>query len=326
MATVPVTRSLMLNSILPTGKVSMIGLMFTAFDRCGASGVGAVALDAIPTQAKLAIREGMDVVLIGGTTDEWPSLAVSERLKIAAAWRKAVPHGTGPKLMLHTGAGSILEAQELAQLAVELKFDAILVSGPTTFKAPNLAVHCKTITAAIQPIVGTAMPAFYYHFPSLYRDDFPLMEMVIALREACPNMVGAKIAGVGDLELISAVSNLDVDGFGVLGTGHMCLTTRPRGWILLPWEMPAALAFVAANATISDANATTLGTMRGELGDARLPSKGVYELTAAKAFMSAWSGLDVGPCRLPLESMDVERIVPLVESFREREFFALAQQ
>ena len=36
---------------------------------------------------------GIDIVLLGGTTDEWASLSVDERIALAQAWRAAVPAG-----------------------------------------------------------------------------------------------------------------------------------------------------------------------------------------------------------------------------------------
>ena len=63
----------------------------------------------------------MDMVILQGTTGEWPSLPTPERLAMAAAWRQAVPPGSHMKLILHVGHDSLVDAQLLAQRAVSLR-------------------------------------------------------------------------------------------------------------------------------------------------------------------------------------------------------------
>lgn len=71
----------------------MVGLFFTAFERNGGP-CPQLNTRAVTVQAALAKKQSVDVVLIGGTTDEWPSLTVDERVEIATKWRKEVPFGT----------------------------------------------------------------------------------------------------------------------------------------------------------------------------------------------------------------------------------------
>ena len=77
----------------------------------------------------------MDMVILQGTTGEWPSLSLQERLDMAAAWREAVPKGSRLKLILHVGHDSLKEAQALAEAAVALEMDAVLVSAPSKYIA-----------------------------------------------------------------------------------------------------------------------------------------------------------------------------------------------
>jgi dihydrodipicolinate synthase/N-acetylneuraminate lyase len=57
------------------------------------------------------------------------------------------------------------------------------------------------VAASIAPIEGTDIPVLYYHFPGVYNDDFDLLPMLAMLVERCPNVVGAKLAGVSDLKV-----------------------------------------------------------------------------------------------------------------------------
>ena len=64
-----------------------------------------------------------------------------------------------------------------------------------------LQTHCETVAAALAPVEGTDMPVLYYHFPGVYNDDFELLPLLSTLVEVCPNVVGAKLAGVGDMKV-----------------------------------------------------------------------------------------------------------------------------
>lgn len=83
-------------SVCLSVQVSMVGLFFTAFTEDAGDGDRAfprLNTAAIAGTAALARLQKMDVVLIGGTTDEWPSLTVEERVEVAISWRLAIPHG-----------------------------------------------------------------------------------------------------------------------------------------------------------------------------------------------------------------------------------------
>ena len=119
----------------------IVGLAFTAFQRdTEPNSVPHLNLGAIEKQSALARSAGVDTLILGGTTDEFPSLSLDERVAIARAWRQAHPPGSTPKLVLHIGSDCIPDAQALGRLAVELQFDAALVSIPSKFRAPTLEV------------------------------------------------------------------------------------------------------------------------------------------------------------------------------------------
>lgn len=132
-----------------------------------------------------------------------------------------------------------------------------------------LQTHCITVSASVAPLEGTDIPVFYYHFPGVYNDDFPLLELLAELSTVCPNLVGAKVAGVTDMAVVRAASA--IEAFGVLGTGLSALATHPRGWVCYPWEAPAGRDFVADGVTDADAESTTLAMLRKDVGAMRVP-------------------------------------------------------
>ena len=113
----------------------------------------------IETQARFHEANGMDMVILQGTTGEWPSLSTPERLAMAAAWRQAVPPGSHMKLILHVGHDSLVDAQLLAQRAVSLEMDAVLISAPSKFIA-HTVTHQAQAVVDIMAHCGS-IPAFY---------------------------------------------------------------------------------------------------------------------------------------------------------------------
>ena len=132
-------------------------------------------------------------ITVGGTTDEFPSLTMDERVAIAHAWRQAHPPGSTPKLVLHVGSDCIPDAQRLGRLAEELHFDGALVSVPSKFKPPTLDMHFDCF-CAIAAACG-ALPVYYYHFPAVLHDDFDLAELVAGLQRRWPSVAGIKLSG-----------------------------------------------------------------------------------------------------------------------------------
>merc|ERR1719463_958080 len=79
---------------------------------------GTVNLDVIPAYARLCVKSNVDVVLLGGSTAEWPSLTSDERLALLSAWRTAlntIPAAQRPQLLFHAGDVNIPAAQHLAE-------------------------------------------------------------------------------------------------------------------------------------------------------------------------------------------------------------------
>jgi N-acetylneuraminate lyase len=118
-----------------------------------------VLLADIPTQARFHEANGMDMVILQGTTGEWPSLSTPERLAMAAAWRQAVPAGSRMKLILHVGHDSLVDAQRLAEYAVSLDMDAVLISAPSKFTAHSPTDQARAVVDIMAHCAS--IPAFY---------------------------------------------------------------------------------------------------------------------------------------------------------------------
>ena len=79
------------------------------------------------------------------------------------------------KLILHIGHDALPDAKALARLAAELGYDAVLLSPPSKFVAARLVDQIGCLAEVLQHCPET--PAFYYHYPMVYRDEFDLIEL-----------------------------------------------------------------------------------------------------------------------------------------------------
>lgn len=124
-----------------------------------------------------------------------PSLSLSERLELAAEWRRCIPYGHPCKLVLHIGHDAIPDAITLAKLAQELKFDGVLLSPPSKFVAPSLEAQVSCLKEVLQHCATT--PSFYYHYPGVYRDgQWDLVELFEMAKEmGIANLCGCKLSG-----------------------------------------------------------------------------------------------------------------------------------
>lgn len=262
---------------------------------------GRLHLAAVEQQAQHLLRHGVGTVFIGGTTGEWPSLAVDERLALTARWL-AVAQGTPLKVVVHVGANCLEEARLLAADAQRRGAVSIGAVAPSYFKpvsVADLVEWCAAVAAA-----APDTPFYYYDIPALTGISLPMPDFLEQAAERIPNFAGLKYTG-GDLMayqrcLRAAGGTLDV------------------AWGRDEWLL-AALALGAKGAVGSTYNfAAALyhrllrAFERGDWAAARLEqyrSVQLIELLARYGFLAASKvvmemvGVGVGPVRLPLRRL-----------------------
>jgi N-acetylneuraminate lyase len=296
------------NGLLPQGKLSSIVPAFTSFTYDGAINKTTVA-----DQYAYAVQNKIDVLLLMGTTGEWPTLTVDERMQLAGAWCDAKKRQGGQiKFLLNVGHASPYEARRLAAHATTLDgVDALLISPPgLPYHATSLDTLIDSLAIALEP--APTIPCFYYHYLDLYGDAFKMVELFEAAKKGrLPTLVGAKFAGSGiSLVDVAQASAFDPARFGTLVTADKVetvssLTPGPRGLIVLDYEGALAQEIFRA-VERNDTNLFTQATLR--LFHWRsFPSKynaagGNYQVTGTKG-VARIAGLALGGSRPPLPSI-----------------------
>ncbi|ELK37119.1 N-acetylneuraminate lyase [Myotis davidii] len=128
---------------------------------------------------------------VNGTTGEGLSLSISERRRVAEEW---VTKGRNKldQVVIHVGALSLKESQELAQHAAEIGADGIAVIAPFFLKPQNkddLTAFLKEVAAA-----APALPFYYYHIPALTGVKIRAEELLDGIQEKIPTFQGLKFS------------------------------------------------------------------------------------------------------------------------------------
>nr|XP_044614362.1 N-acetylneuraminate lyase isoform X13 [Equus asinus] len=139
----------------------------------------------------LVEEQGVKNIFVNGTTGEGLSLSISERRRVAEEW---VTKGRNKldQIVIHVGALSLKESQELAQHAAEIGADGIAVIAPFFLKPWNKDVlinFLKEVAAA-----APALPFYYYHIPALTGVKIRAEEVLGGIQEKIPTFQGLKFS------------------------------------------------------------------------------------------------------------------------------------
>ena len=170
-------------------------------------------------------RAGVDGVLISGTTGEWPSLKISERLKLVEAAREA--SGGRARILVGVMAGSAMETLEYAAAFRATDVDAVVATPPLYFRPStrNLAKYFLSIAEASEK------PLVLYTIPSHVGYNIPVETVELVAGESSL-VVGIK-ATVDDLhylhELVDRVKGQRRDFTVLAGYGEYLLEALAVG-------------------------------------------------------------------------------------------------
>jgi 4-hydroxy-tetrahydrodipicolinate synthase len=133
---------------------------------------------------EFVLERGVDGVVVGGGTAEYPHLSIEDREKLAGQAVRTV-NGRG-KVLTSIGTSSIHSTLRLARHAEKSGCDALLLPMPYFFRyeQEDLAAFCEEVCRNV------SLPCFLYNLPSFTN---PLeVETSIKLLTSVPNLVGIK--------------------------------------------------------------------------------------------------------------------------------------
>nr|XP_051697381.1 N-acetylneuraminate lyase isoform X3 [Oryctolagus cuniculus] len=154
----------------------------------------------------LVKEQGVKRVFVNGTTGEGLSLSIAERRRLAEEW---VAQGRSKleQVVVHVGALSLKESQELAQHAAEIGADGIAAIAPFFLRpqSPDVLVHFLKEVAAAAP----ALPFYYYHIPAVTGVKIRAEELLDGIQAQIPSFQGLKFS---DTDLLDFGQCVDQHG------------------------------------------------------------------------------------------------------------------
>ena len=153
------------------------------------------------------IKNGIDAIILLGTTGESPVISMDERKKLTEVTIEQV-NGKA-KVIVGTGTNDTKKVVELNKIAEEYNVNALLIVNPYYNKGTQLSLveHYKYISER------TSLPIVLYNVPS--RTGMNMHpETLIKIHSECKNIVGVKEA-CGNISQIAHLFSIKPDSFAV---------------------------------------------------------------------------------------------------------------
>ncbi|XP_005880273.1 PREDICTED: N-acetylneuraminate lyase isoform X2 [Myotis brandtii] len=266
----------------------------------------------------LVEKQGVKNIFVNGTTGEGLSLSISERRRVAEEW---VTKGRNKldQVVIHVGALSLKESQELAKHAAEIGADGIAVIAPFFLKPQNkddLTAFLKEVAAA-----APALPFYYYHIPALTGVKIRAEELLDGIQEKIPTFQGLKFSDTDLLDFGQCVDQNRQRQFAFLfGVDEQLLSALVMG---ATGAVGSTYNYLGKK-TNQMLEAYERKDFSSALNDQWCPREVMWEfciqrfinfviklgfgVSQTKAIMTLVSGIPMGPPRLPLQRASKEFI------------------
>ncbi len=280
---------------------------------------GSINYSMIPRYYEYLKQTGVSGVFINGTTGEFASLSVSERLKIAETWKETI--SSDFKIFIHIGTNSLSDIRQLAAHASSLEADAVGMISPSFFKPGSIEDLVSFCADAAGYCPET--PFYYYHMPAMTGVNHTMVDFLKLAGSRIPNLKGLKFTHE-DLMDMALCIDFENKKFDIL---------HGRDEILL-----SGLVLGVSGAVGSTYNYTSplFNQLISALNDCDLKMAKELQIIACKfirvlieygggivagKYFMKHLGLDLGPLRLPLTGFDQHREEKMILSLEAVRFF-----
>ncbi len=271
---------------------------------------GELNLGMIERSVNLLLENGIRGVFVGGTTGEFASLTLDERMRLVGRWCEAA--GGSLRVAVHVGHNCLSEAISLARHARQAGAVAVAVMSPSYFKPStiqDLVSFCAPIAAEADPL-----PFYFYDIPAMTGVRLKMSEFLYQARFQIPTLTGLKYSNDDLLELQECV-RLDGGAFDVLFGSDECLLAGLclgiRGAVGSTYNFAAPVYQRLMRAY----DKHDLPAARAEQGKSidLIKTLGEFGFLAASKSVMAMLGVDCGPVRPPLRNLTIDQRVTLWE-------------
>lgn len=280
-------------------------------------GAGRLDVSRVPEQAEHLVASGVKGVFVNGTSGEFPSMTVEERVALLEAWTAARPEGL--RIGAHIGGLPLATARELAAHAESLGVDLVASVAPFYGEAASLG-HAVAWLAEVADAAGRT-PFGYYQIPSMTGSTLAPSAILARAAQEAPTMTAVKFTD-GDLMELDAILEARPDATVYFGRDE-----------LLPASLSLGLGSAIGslyNGLAPLAHAVVDAFDRGDVAGAyalHRPFREIARASTGPGFVKELMnrlGPDVGPARGPWGPVDdagraeIDRLVPRLREALER--------
>jgi len=282
---------------------------------------GNINIKIIPHYAKYLKSKGLNGVFVSGSSGEGMLLTTEERKIVTEAW---APHCSEEfKFIVHVGSTSSRQSQELAAHARDNGAWAISCMGPTFLQPKitgDLVEFCRQVASAAPEI-----PFYYYHIPMRSGVSIGMVDFLREGKKVIPNLAGVKFTHTNFMEMQQCLA---------LDNSRFDITHGPDETLLCGLSIGVQGAIGTTYNFIPGLYQELIKTFdKGDIKRAReLQQKSVkiieviikYRggIVAGKAIMKM-VGIDCGPCRSPLRSLNLQEYKNMEKELAEAGFFKI---
>ena len=294
----------------------IIAAPFTPMDKNGE-----INPNVISDYAKKLKKDGLSGVFICGTTGEGMSMTLEERKIIAEEWIKFQQEDF--KVIVHLGTTSVKQSQELAKHAQKIGAYGTSTMGPLFLKPTAiepLVDFCEAVASAAPDI-----PFFYYHIPLIYGVTPSMIDFLEGAKLKIPNFAGIKYThdNFDEMQQCNEMDNgkwnvlngFDENLFKVLNLGIFSAVGSTYNY-MNPIYLSMIKDYKSGKREAAEKKQKKCNDIIACLFDNGGP------MIAGKAIMKM-TGIDCGPCRLPLTNLSKKSISKLNAVLKANRFFAL---
>ena len=240
-------------------------------------------------------------VFVCGTTGEGMFMTSEERMEVAKSW---IAEQTEEfRVIVHVGTTSVRQSFELAHHASLQGANAVGCMGPMFLRpstVKSLVDYCAEVASG-----APGLPFYYYHIPSVSGIELPMNEFITEAERAIPNLAGIKFTDNNFMDMQKCLE-LDNGKWDILnGFDEMLLSglaVGARGAVGSTYNFMASLYYdMIDDFRNGDFEAARKKQARS-IQVIEVLNKYGGGISAGKAFMKE-TGIDCGPCRLPLKNV-----------------------
>jgi N-acetylneuraminate lyase len=259
-------------------------------------------------------------VFVCGTTGEGMFMTSAERMEIAKAW--IAEQTEDFRVIVHVGTTSVRQSFELAHHAALEGANAIGCMGPMFLRpstVKDLVDYCVEVASG-----APGLPFYYYHIPSVSGIELPMSEFIEEAKSTIPNLAGIKFTDNNFMDMQKCL-DLDNGKWDILnGFDEMLLAglaVGATGAVGSTYNFMAPLYYDM----IDDFRNGNIAAARRKQGRSiqviEVLNKYGGGIPAGKAFMKE-TGIDCGPCRLPLKNVAGKKYENFISELESLDFIS----